>query len=69
MLSYQEILNQIIGVLDTEFDYCYDINKIEFKEDEIFVNVESGTNKFESKFIITEKTFLKIIYMKYKQRN
>ena len=55
MLSYQEILNQIIGVLDTEFDYCYDINKIEFKEDEIFVNVESGTNKFESKFIIIEK--------------
>ena len=69
MLSYQEILNQIIGVLDVEFDFCYDINKIEFKEDEIFVNVESGTNKFESKFIITEKTFLKIIYMKYKQRN
>ena len=55
MLSYQEILNQIIGVLDVEFDYCYDINKIEFKEDEIFVNVESGTNKFESKFIITGK--------------
>ena len=55
MLSYQEILNQIIGVLDTEFDYCYDINKIEFKEDEIFVNVESGINKFESKFIITGK--------------
>ena len=55
MLSYQEILNQIIGVLDTEFDYCYDINKIEFKEDEIFVNVESGTSKFESKFIITGK--------------
>ena len=55
MLSYQEILNQIIGVLDIKFDYCYDINKIEFKEDEIFVNVESGTNKFESKFIITGK--------------
>ena len=59
MLSYQEILNQIIGVLDTEFDYCYDINKIEFKEDEIFVDVESGTNKFESKFIITEKNVFK----------
>ena len=59
MLSYQEILNQIIGVLDVEFDYCYDINKIEFKEDEIFVNVESGTNKFESKFIITEKNVFK----------
>ena len=55
MLSYQEILNQIIGILDAKFDYCYDINKIEFKEDEIFVNVESGTNKFELKFIITEK--------------
>ena len=59
MLSYQEILNQIIGVLDIKFDYCYDINKIEFKEDEIFVNVESGTNKFESKFIITEKNVFK----------
>ena len=59
MLSYQEILNQIIGILDTKFDYCYDINKIEFKEDEIFVNVESGTNKFESKFIITEKNVFK----------
>ena len=59
MLSYQEILNQIIGILDAEFDYCYDINKIEFKEDEIFVNVESGTNKFESKFIITEKNVFK----------
>ena len=59
MLSYQEILNQIIGVLDVEFDYCYDINKIEFKEDEIFVNVESGINKFESKFIITEKNVFK----------
>ena len=59
MLSYQEILNQIIGMLDAEFDYCYDINKIEFKEDEIFVNVESGTNKFESKFIITEKNVFK----------
>ena len=59
MLSYQEILNQIIGVLDVEFDCCYDINKIEFKEDEIFVNVESGINKFESKFIITEKNVFK----------
>ena len=59
MLSYQEILNQIIGVLDVEFDYCYDINKIEFKEDEIFVDVESGTSKFESKFIITEKNVFK----------
>ena len=59
MLSYQEILNQIIGILDTEFDYCYDINKIEFKEDEIFVDVESGTSKFESKFIITEKNVFK----------
>ena len=59
MLSYQEILNQIIGMLDAEFDYCYDINKIEFKEDEIFVNVESGTSKFESKFIITEKNVFK----------
>ena len=55
MLSYQEILNQIIGILDAEFDYCYDINKIEFKEDEIFVDVESGTSKFELKFIITGK--------------
>ena len=55
MLSYQEILNQIIGILDAEFDYCYDINKIEFKEDEIFVDVESGTSKFESKFIIIGK--------------
>ena len=59
MLSYQEILNQIIGILDAEFDYCYDINKIEFKEDEIFVDVESGTSKFESKFIITEKNVFK----------
>ena len=39
MLSYKEILNQIIGVLDVEFDCCYDINKMEFKEDEIFVNI------------------------------
>ena len=63
MLSYQEILNQIIGVLDTEFDYCYDINKIEFKEDEIFVNVESGISKFELKFIITEKNvFVDYLY-------
>ena len=63
MLSYQEILNQIIGVLDVEFDYCYDINKIEFKEDEIFVNVESGISKFELKFIITEKNvFVDYLY-------
>ena len=63
MLSYQEILNQIIGVLDIKFDYCYDINKIEFKEDEIFVNVESGISKFELKFIITEKNvFVDYLY-------
>ena len=63
MLSYQEILNQIIGMLDAEFDYCYDINKIEFKEDEIFVNVESGISKFELKFIITGKNvFVDYLY-------
>ena len=63
MLSYQEILNQIIGVLDIKFDYCYDINKIEFKEDEIFVNVESGISKFELKFIITGKNvFVDYLY-------
>ena len=55
MLSYQEVLNQVIGVLDAELNCCYDINKIEFKEDEIFVEAESGMSKFESKFIIIGK--------------
>ena len=54
-MSYQEIFCKILEMLDEEFDFNYNINKVEFEENEVFVYLESGTEKFESKFTITDR--------------
>ena len=54
-MSYQEIFCKILEMLDEEFDFNYNINKVEFEENEVFVYLESGTEKFESKCTITDR--------------